>query len=178
MKSTPKPLHVSRAAVEQAAETFAAATGFRPGQPLISLITRLGGKLVYGTPSGPETPARLTARSISDFEIHLPVYTSDCFNRMAIATGLGFLVLHLPGAGDNMPLFAPRWPADDDADAIHADREALRFAYALLMPQAAFSAAWRSAAGNAKTVAVSFGVSERVAQLRAQTLDLVHARAA
>lgn len=59
--------------------------------------------------------------------------TTESFNRMATATGLGFLVLHLPGAPEGVPLVAARWPEDDDADGTLADREALRFAYALLI---------------------------------------------
>jgi len=178
MNNAPQPLRVSRAAIEDAADLFAAAMAFRPGQPLVSLVTRLGGRVLYGTPKSRQTPIRLNARGMTDFEIHVPALTSDAFNRMATATGLGFLVLHVPGAIPGQPVVAPRWPDGEDPDAVLADREALRFAYALLMPQAAFRAAWRSAAGNVRTIAISFGVSERVARLRAQMLEIVHAPAA
>jgi hypothetical protein len=170
MKS-PTPLGASRAAIETLAETVASTLALRPGACLAPVVTRLGGRIIYATATPASPSPRLLARRRDDFDIFVPSLTTEAFNRMAIATALGFLFLHHPAharGAPNTPMSAPRWPGDD-RQAAAADIEATQFAYAFLMPARAFRDIWD--AGH-RDLARHFGVSTRAAALRARGLGL------
>lgn len=138
----PTPVGASKAAVEKFAADVAHKLQFKPGDNIMLLTSRLGGKIVTGS-SGPddEESGSLIALSQSDFTIYLSPLTSLERDRFTIAHELGHLLMHLPLARKENPtavMRATRYVDENSPSQQRAEWEANWFAAALLMPENLF----------------------------------------
>src|SRR4051812_25393832 len=91
---SPSPIGVRKTAVEAIAPQVAAKLGFKPGDDVGQLVSRLGGKIVSGSTGHEDAESgSMIARSLSDFIIYVSPFTSLERDRFTIAHELGHLVL-------------------------------------------------------------------------------------
>lgn len=178
----PIPTNVVKTRIHSLAERAAAALNLRAGDALEPVVARLGGRIVYHSPSqlqnDAKAPESIVVRSSRDFTLYLPTTTSLVRDRFTIAHELGHFFLHWPMVQRKCPgsvMVATRWVDASDTAQQRAEWEANWFAAAFLMPEVTFRSSWvASAPGDRVTsIAAAFGVSDQAAQIRAQTLGLV-----
>ena len=174
----PIPTRASKAAIHAFAEKLAAKLGFGATDPIFSLVSRLGGKIVYKNPIKEENrlPESIVVRAIGDFTIFVPSITSSVRDRFTIAHELGHYYLHFPlvlRADPGATMRATRWVSPTDQVQQRAEWEANWFAAAFLMPSKIFKAEFKARDGDLGEVASSFGVSSKAAEIRAGTLNLI-----
>ncbi|CDX27319.1 conserved hypothetical protein [Mesorhizobium plurifarium] len=175
---SPVPTRASKNAIHAFAEGVAAKLHFGPHEPILSLVSRIGGKVIYKNPEKLDgrLPESIVVRSLGDFTIFVPSITSAVRDRFTIAHELGHYYLHYPltqGSNPGAPMRATRWVDPNDQVQQRAEWEANWFAAAFLMPTGQFKATFASKGGNLEAVAAFFGVSPKAAQIRASTLNLL-----
>jgi hypothetical protein len=163
----PTPLGVGRLGVQQIAGDVRQRLGLSPGQDLVPVVRRLGGRIQYGNFWDTEDGA-IKINGVRDFEIHLPDATGAKRDRFTVAHELGHYFLHYLASGiskTGATMVAERYGND------LAETEAHWFAAELLMPQALFEGEWRRCQ-DAAIVAAKFDVSPVAARVRARSLSL------
>jgi predicted transcriptional regulator len=164
-----KPSGMSTPQIETLAEGLASELNYVPGTDIRELVVRIGGKLlstpVLGVSDGADGTLLLRPDS-TNFVIVLPVRASSRQDQLAVAKLLGHYFLHYRFFQIETEGKASRpTPA-------RAQREALLFALAFLMPAEAFSRAYELAHGKMDVVAASFGVPFEAAELRHRRLQI------
>lgn len=167
----PRALNMSRQAIETHAETVRRQLGYDPGQDLVPVVSRLGGKISIRNLWNPAPEdGSIVIRGAGDFEIILSDATSTRRDRFTIAHELGHYFLHfasqLNEVSGGCPMVALRFATG------RAETEAHWFAAQFLMPEAEFRAAWNAFHGHEGAVATKFQVSLQAASVRAQALGL------
>lgn len=158
-----EPCGLSCAEVEEFAEQIRRQLGFGPGDDVLALAARLGGRIEYRrlrdlSPDG--GTIRVLGRN--DFVIHLPHHTPAQRDRFTVAHELGHYFLHSDQG--SRPGLATRSGVSE-----RAEWEANWFAAALLMPADEFSAALE-ANQPLWQIAAEFDVSAAAAAVRAEVL--------
>ncbi|KQQ58762.1 hypothetical protein ASF69_15600 [Rhizobium sp. Leaf311] len=170
----PKPLGVKKASVEVFAPQIAEALQFKPGDDIIALVARLGGKVVSGSTGNEDIESgSMIARSISDFTIYLSPLTSLERDRFTVAHELGHLLLHLPKVIEDNPsavMRATRHVDNQDATQQRAEWEANWFAASFLMPDQLFRDSYNR---GISFMQQKFKVSRAAIEARAKSLKLV-----
>lgn len=161
--TTPSPTGISRKDIERIAARFAEKVGYVPGASIAAVVESLGGTIETHDFALLIHIGSLVVRSQRDFSIHLPDYTSPCRDRFIIAHELGHYVLH--SRCGQFPIHISR--IEDRGIC----READWFAFALLMPELSFRAAW-DAHESIIDLAILFDVPIGAAQVRAKQLGL------
>jgi Zn-dependent peptidase ImmA (M78 family) len=174
----PVPTKASKARISIFAEDLARRLGFAPGDSVESLVTRLGGQIVYRNPAQLErgrAPESIRIRGPRNCSIYIPSTTSLERDRFTVAHELGHLFLHYPLVRKNDPdaiMVATRWVDDADKEQQRAEWEANWFAAAFLMPSEAFSKEYKRLRGDIDAIAARFGVSTQAADIRVKNLNL------
>lgn len=155
------------------AEGLAAQLEFEPGDDIVAVVERLGGRVSVETTLllDPERTGSLYVNAIDDFEIIVPSHTSSARDRFTIAHELGHYFLHYVrpsqrGELENERVVALRKGSN------RIEWEANWFAAAFLMPAERFAAAMEQHGNSHAAVARQFDVSERAVEVRAQDLGL------
>ena len=164
----PLPADVTDADMQRAIDDMLSqnpSLSLRDGAPLDSLCRALNVDVEYsGTPNEILLDVPLDRKAV----IWLPRNGKPRQDRMALATGIGHWILHVPLTRDVHPkagiqaLYAPRNP--------RAMAEAMRFAHLLLMPADAFISLWYE--GRASLVADTLNVPTQAVYDRAKALML------
>lgn len=172
----PEPTRASKGRIYAFAEEVARAVGFRAGEALEPIVTRLGGSISYQKlfAEAAGTPPSIMVERQDLFTILLPTTTSPRRNKFTVAHELGHLFLHFPVVQRLHPgahMVATRWVDARDEVQRRAEWEANWFAASFLMPVDLFRA--RAAAHcSAAALADEFDVSEQAASIHAQTLGV------
>jgi predicted transcriptional regulator len=180
MRSDPqRPIatNAAKSLIHRFAEEVAKHVGLNPGDPLQSVVERLGGRISYHSPFVPQgsAPPSIEVESPHKFVIHIPSTTSPQRDRFTIAHELGHLFLHYPMVQKEhpgQPMIATRWVDQSDFSQQRAEWEANWFAAGFLMPEAEFRDAFRAHGDRLVPVATLFDVSEQAANVRAKSLGL------
>lgn len=176
MARLPIPTRAAKPQVHNFAEQVATSLSLEPGEPLESIVTRLGGRIVYGTNSASaQSSPSIEVRAPNDFTIHLPSTTSPQRDRFTLAHELGHLYLHFPMVRQAHPtetMIATRWVDESDPLQQRAEWEANWFAAAFLMPSASFIERYKEYGFSLSQVASFFGVSEQAAEIRKKSLGI------
>ncbi|HEY7373810.1 MAG TPA: ImmA/IrrE family metallo-endopeptidase [Polyangia bacterium] len=167
----PRALNISRQAIEAHAEKVRRQLGYQPGQDLVTLVNRLGGKIsIRNLWNHTPEDGSIIIRGAGEFEIVLSDATSPRRDRFTIAHELGHYFLHfasqLSEVGDGRPMVAQRFATG------RAETEAHWFAAQFLMPEVEFRSSWQEFGGHEGAVAMRFQVSLQAASVRAQALNL------
>ena len=169
---TPKPTGYDKESVYRLAEAIASQIKYAPGDSLVEMVEKLGGKLSYRDfwQTGVDDSDSTLVRSEGDFDIVLSTNTSQERDNFTIAHELGHYFLHylIPQreSPDNREFRANRYGSD------RTEWEANWFAAALLMPEEQFRSDISTANGNIATVAKNYGVSLIAAKIRAEALGI------
>ena len=130
------------------------------------IVERFGGRIEVESPVNAVTDnsGSLRIRGKANFVIRLSPYTSPLRDNFTLAHELGHYFLHYdPDQGQvGKEVVFERYGSDI------FEREANRFAAALLMPKREFRDVFRKHRGDLYTVAGYFGVSVEAAKVRAQ----------
>nr|WP_314528506.1 ImmA/IrrE family metallo-endopeptidase [uncultured Brevundimonas sp.] len=158
--------------IHHIAESIASQLGYKPGDDLHELVSKVGGRVKVETTllQDPTHSGSLYVDSLNDFEILVPSHTSLARDRFTVAHELGHYYLHyvLPreaGTLEDVKVVALR------KGSTRIEWEANWFAAAFLMPAQIFSKSYREA-GSLNMVAHEFDVSLRAAEVRAADLHL------
>jgi hypothetical protein len=160
----PQPTGQSKARVFGAAEAFARANGFSPGDRIEPLVNRLGGVIEYlgSLESIEATDGSLFVNGERDFIIKVSAFTGAERDRFTIAHELGHYVLH--SSQGKKPIRAARFGTN------RVEWEANWFAAAFLMPAEDFRATCKRHHNDCNLVAARYLVSPRAAEVRMRTL--------
>lgn len=171
--SAPIPCALSKPQIEDFAEAIVNRMGIMAGEPLNSVVERLGGSI---HPQGIIELGNTSDGSIqieddASFKIFLPNHTGRERDRFTVAHELGHYFLHFLYPRSLSPNGPQRLKAAR-AGSGPVERQANSFAAAFLMPAKQFRAAYSELAGDIYLVANRFGVSRAAAKIRAETLEL------
>lgn len=159
-----KPCNWSKKQVQDAAAKVAEKLNYKPGDDLIALVRKLGGRIETADWSEVGSTGSITVNGPRDFTISLSPLSGNRRDRFTIAHELGHYVLHSK-IGKISPLSVKR----DGSDRI--EWEANWFAAGFLMPEAEFhrlvGEGWSDA-----WMAVHFDVSEAAVGVRRAGLGL------
>lgn len=137
-------------------------------------VRRLGGRIeVVESPTSHETEGgSLVIEGRNWFTIYLSPYTTPLRDNFTIAHEIGHYVLHFTPIGDQL--------AEADLPLVFArygtgllERQANRFAAALLMPKAPFQRDHEAMGGDVELLAGRYGVSVPAAEIRCKSLGLI-----
>lgn len=158
------PCRGSAQYLEAYAAKVAKAADFSPGDALDDVVARFGGRLIYRTMDEwiLQDGGAIYVHGPRDFDIAIARFTSPTRDRFTIAHELGHYFLH--SRQGEIPLIVGRLGDSP------IEREANRFAAALLMPEAEFRAACADLGGNLDLVAARFNVSRDAAKARHASL--------
>ncbi|GGB24353.1 hypothetical protein GCM10011505_02060 [Tistrella bauzanensis] len=176
---SPMPCRASKAAIQDAAETYAHRIGVRPRDDLFKLVERLGGRIRFKDFGSARPRESIHIRAIDDFDLFLPFDTTPARDRFTIGHELGHLLLHYPvvmkmHGRAPVEMAATRYlPEEPSPDVQRCEWEANWFAAAFLMPSKLFEAALREAGDDVSAVARRFFVSTQAAENRAKSLGLI-----
>ena len=168
----PIPIGASKPRVFAFAEQAAKRFNFAPGDSMEPLVSRLGGRIAYGSPvtAGVQAQEAIIVDGPRRFTIYLPATTSVQRDRFTIAHELGHFFLHYPMVQQKHPgasMVATRWVDSSDPIAQRAEWEANWFAAAFLMPADKF----RADMGRSDShLAAKYGVSEQAISIRRKTV--------
>lgn len=170
--SSPSESGLSKASVDKLAASIAQQVGYEPGGDLVSIVKKLGGRMVVNNvwDESDATSGSIRIEQDGSFVVAVASHTGVERDRFTIAHELGHYVLHY------------LWPKQNGkpVTAVEARRygsgrvewEANWFAAGFLMPAESFCAAWTEAGGVLGRVANTFGVSTEAARIRAESLGL------
>lgn len=170
--SAPKALGFAASQVATIAKSIADQLGFKPGDDLVGIVKRLGGKISHVDmwSAGSSDSGSIEIRG-NTFEIRLSIATGPLRDRFTIAHEIGHFVLHY--------LYRKRVLHEPIGELVaqrygtnQAEREANWFAAAFLMPEAEFKAEYVAAAGDHSELSQKFLVSTAASKVRAQSLGL------
>lgn len=170
----PKPCLLAREAIEGIAENMSMQSGYQPSASLKQIVAPFGGEVQFHDYLS--APANMVVgrdgsidiRGRGDFEILVPLHTSDAQDRYTVAHELGHYVLHyLWHARHNADL--GRVIAHRSGGQARAEDEANWFASAFLMPAGKVATLWQTAPSLGE-VASHFGVSPAAARHRVNRL--------
>lgn len=169
--TNPVPSNLSKESVYDLAESIAKQLGYKPGDDLAQLVSRIGGHISYRDFWGNSDSGSLEVDNINSFRIYLAADTSPERDRFTIAHELGHYVLHFlwpnrDGQSVIKKLKANRYGSD------RAEWEANWFAAAFLMPKKKFEDELKKRHQNLSEVAQIFGVSTLAAKTRTKALGL------
>jgi len=159
------PCNWAAGSIEEYAGLVAKHAGFAPGDDVLDLVSRYGGRCLYeGVQASAVDDGTIYVHGRCDFDIVLPTYTSPRQDRYTIAHELAHYFLH--SQQGRIPLVAYRLP---HRASTRAEWEASVFAQALLMPLEEIRLAdeqglWLSA------LAARFDVPEEAVALRVRRL--------
>ena len=162
-----RPRGASGAQIEGVAAQVRRLIPFRgeedPGDFLPPLVARLGGKISVVSLASPKefSGGSLVVLGTGNFAIKLSPLTSPLRDNFTIAHELGHYILHYPH--DDPPGEAVEYHRFGSGSL---EREANRFAAALLMPQELFLEARKRFDDNVYRIAGHFGVSPNAADVR------------
>jgi predicted transcriptional regulator len=166
----PVPSNLNYEQIEERAREIAGQHGFVPGRDHIrDLARRLGGRIEvvpcehYEELEG----GSLKVHGPGDFTIRLSPITGILRDNFTIAHELGHYFLHTGTPPGSHCISVGRWGTD------MCERQANRFAAALLMPRPDFAAAAARFAFDLGWLAARFNVSLSAAEVRARSLGLV-----
>ncbi|MHC3128121.1 hypothetical protein OB03_12905 [Brevundimonas sp. GN22] len=155
------------------AESVAKQLGFKPGDDIHALVTRMGGRVISKDTlfEDPEKSGSLYVHSPEKFEIIVPTHTSARRDRFTIAHELGHYVVHYLykkniGTLSSETMVALRKGSD------RVEWEANWFAAGFLMPESEFVSACQSYHNSTKFIADHFDVSYSAAEVRAKQLGI------
>jgi len=172
--NAPQASGLRRESVHKLAEGIAKQLGYNPGDDLIPIVARLGGKISFQDAWEMDTATSGSVRIDREgkFEIFLALHTGQSRDRFTIAHEIGHYILHYlwpkKHGHDVGPIEATRYGAG------RVEYEANWFAAAFLMPADSFKQSFESANGDLSEVSSKFGVSMAAAKIRAQSLGLIH----
>lgn len=171
----PSPLGASKAAVYSFAEDVAKHVKYEIGENMRAFVSRLGGRISFHEEVRPEDefPESIVVQPTGEFQIYLPTVTTAERDRFTIAHELGHLFLHFPKVKRENPgkeMRATRKVEKSDQAQQRAEWEANWFAAAFLMPSVVFQDAFVKL--GPAGAAAKFGVSQRAAEVRANTLGI------
>jgi len=175
--AAPTPIGLGPNQVGVLAEDVAKQIGYKAGDDLKDVVTRLGGKIAYVDFWGGSAPASgsieisRNAGDKSTFEIRLALDTGVLRDRFTIAHELGHYVLHYlyPNKvnGQNIQrLIAQRYGSGQ------VEKEANWFAAAFLMPKEEYRRKFEEFAGDHLDLSDYFRVSAQASSVRAKVLGL------
>lgn len=160
---SPKGLYLSKAKIEEIANTVAKELNYSSGGPLEVIVSELGGKISISDVFDDEQKEQIKVNGEGNFTIYIPNYTSPHRDRFTVAHELGHYVLH--SKFGEIKLIAGR-----DGDSI-AEREANWFAAALLMPKDEFNKKCSDGLNNIE-LSRHFAVSPRAIEVRKKVLGI------
>lgn len=171
----PKPCLLAREAIENIAEHMSQQSGYIPSASLKQIVAPFGGDVQYHDYLSAPTnlvlgrDGSIDIRGRGDFEILVPMHTSDAQDRYTVAHELGHYVLHyLWHARDNRD--PGRVVAHRSGGQARAEDEANWFAPAFLMPATEVAKLWQTAP-SVGDVAAHFGVTPAAARHRVNRLS-------
>ncbi|MEY8801946.1 hypothetical protein AB9K35_16680 [Leisingera sp. XS_AS12] len=170
---TPKPVGLSRDAIEALAEGVAAKMNvdYDDYYWFENLIKNMGGRTDVATGNASELAIEVLGSG--DFTLYSSPLGSLKHDRARIAASLGHYVLHAPAILDGEPGYGMRSPSHPDhphAPPREARYEAIEFAAGLLMPKAAFCATWEE--GGPAACQKKFKTLKSWTMARARRLNL------
>lgn len=153
--------------VETLAEGLASELNYQAGMDIRELVVRVGGRLLstssFGINGAPDGTLFIRSDS-TEFLITVSARASSRQDQLSVAKALGHYFLH-----HRFFQIEPD-PKPTRAAPARAEREALLFALAFLMPTEAFQRALTLASGKIELVAASFGVPFEAANHRYRRL--------
>lgn len=159
---------LSYVAIADYAERIAAAHGVVDDTGRVdvdTLLAKLGGRIEIAN-----RIESLEVRADYDFTVYLPTHTSRLRDRFTVAHELGHYFLHHRAPDEH--LVGQRTRTFTRLGRNVPETQANVFASNLLMPEAAFAAAFAELAGGLVAVADRFEVSVPAARVRAEYLGL------
>jgi hypothetical protein len=169
--SRPEPLGLSRAKAEEFAQSVAGQLHFEPGDDLMPLVARIGGRISYSEAEDETSSGGSIEIRDDKFLIRLAMDTGPLRDRFTIAHELGHYVLHYLYPNQRLDknitwLRAARYGTGQ------VEKEANWFAAGFLMPEDKFRHEWRTHSGNLLTLSRLFKVSPQASSVRAKALGL------
>jgi len=175
--AVPTPIGLGPNQVGELAEDVAKRVGYKAGDDLKEVVTKLGGKISYVDFWGGSAPASGSIEILrhsdnkSTFEIRLALDTGVLRDRFTIAHELGHYVLHYlyptkVGGKDIRRLIAQRYGSGE------VEKEANWFAAAFLMPREEYARKYREFDGDHLDLSDHFRVSAQASSIRAKVLGL------
>ena len=157
----PEPCGWSRTEVQRFASEAAQSLGFRPGDSIEAVVSKLGGTISTSDWASAGNTGSITVKGPRDFHIALSPLSGDRRSRFTIAHEIGHYMLH--SQLGQKPLSVKR----DGSGRV--EWEANWFAAGFLMPEADFRAKSQEGLGTAE-LAEFFGVSQEAVQIRRGSL--------
>lgn len=166
-----KASNLTRASVENLAESLSHRLGYVPDMELSKIASKFGGKISYKDFSDAEEDGSIIIRSENDFEIFLPTHTSPLRDRFTVAHELGHYVLHYLWAKRSNPKLGPVYATRYGSD--RSEWEANWFAAAFLMPESDVKEVCENQGASVAEIAGAFCVSTSAAEIRLKRLALL-----
>ncbi|WP_130472499.1 ImmA/IrrE family metallo-endopeptidase [Candidatus Magnetaquicoccus inordinatus] len=163
----PQPFGGTSKQIEQFAEQIAERLGYRPGDDLIPLVQRLGGRIEYQELQELERDdGSIRVNGSRDFVIKLASFTGPMRDRFTIAHELGHFFLHSLFGQVRILMKRSR-----SANSI-LEWEANWFAAGFLMPETLFRDKCMEYSNKIVDVAAFFLVSEDAVRVRMKKLQI------
>lgn len=163
--SPPVPSGLAKTVVDQLAGQVAAKLGYKPGQDLKSLVSKLGGVLDYEPWEEATEGGSLEVNpEKKSFRLRISPYVGALRNRFTIAHELGHYFLH--SEVGKKPIQARREGTG------RVEWEANWFAAGFLMPAESFKEDWKRHRGDMGALIGIYQVSEAVIEIRRESLGL------
>lgn len=156
------PCNWSRADVQKFASDAARELGFKPGDNIVRLVERLGGRVTKSDWQSARETGSMVVHGPREFEISLSPMSGDRRNRFTIAHELAHYILHAKAG--KQPLYVRR----DGSGRV--EWEANWFAAGFLMPEKIFRAKVTEGLRDAE-LAEFFSVSKEAVQIRRSSLS-------
>lgn len=173
MITEPKPCLLARQAIEDIAEHMSKESGYSPSASLKQIAAPFGGEVQFHDYLAADAnlllgrDGSIDIRGRGDFEIFVPLHTSDTQDRYTVAHELGHYVLHYLWPSRTQTV--GRVVAHRSGGNRRAEDEANWYASAFLMPAQAVAGLWQSSP-SVGAVAAFFGVSPADARHRINRL--------
>ena len=162
-----RPLGIGTNGIEILAKKVSSATGYKSGNHLVPIVSKLGGRVKYiNADYGDEDEASLAVFGKGNFELTISKVVGGSRNRFSIAHEIGHYVLH-SWFGERAPLVARRHGDESN----RAEWEASMFAAALLMPKEEFCKLHEEGQTDLE-LSRNFWVSQAAVEIRRKTCGL------
>lgn len=170
----PKPLGISKSSAYKLAEHVAESLAFMPGEDIVNVVTKLGGKIQYTEEEIEKNPDSIVIEESGKFTIFISIFTSPLRDKFTIAHELGHFFFHyIIGLCCQGPMKATRLINAKSSDEKRAEVEANWFAAAFLMPENIFCNQWNINKGDVNKLSEFFQVSKSAINIRANDLGLL-----
>lgn len=170
----PKPLGISKISAYNLAEHVAENLAFIPGENIVNVVTKLGGKIQYTEEELEKNPDSIVIENSGNFTIFISIFTSPLRDQFTIAHELGHYFFHyIIGLCSQGSMKATRLINTKYTDKKQAEVEANWFSFAFLMPENMFRNQWDINKGNVNKLSDFFQVSKSAINIRANDLKIL-----